>query len=169
MRNGVIADTLRKAGSPYKIIFGLNLPQLTEIAGRETKNAEIALQLWQNTTTRESMLLAPMLYPVEEFTEETARQWIESAFSTEAVDILCHRLIRFMPFAFSLVRHYIDSDTGLERYAALRLLWKYIPSHKGEAMNMANKEVKRNCPMTYNMALQIVEEVNYIVEMEKES
>ena len=32
LRNGVIADTLRRAGSPFKIIFGLNLPQLAEIA-----------------------------------------------------------------------------------------------------------------------------------------
>ncbi len=32
MRNGVIADSLRNAGSPYRSIFGLNLPQLTEIA-----------------------------------------------------------------------------------------------------------------------------------------
>ena len=28
LRNGEIADTLRKAGSPYKIIFGLQMPQL---------------------------------------------------------------------------------------------------------------------------------------------
>ena len=32
LRNGEIADTLRKAGSPYKIIFGLQMPQLEQIA-----------------------------------------------------------------------------------------------------------------------------------------
>ena len=32
LRNGVIADALRRAGSPFRIIFGLNLPQIAEIA-----------------------------------------------------------------------------------------------------------------------------------------
>ena len=32
MRNGIIADTLRKAGLDYRMIFGLNLPQITDIA-----------------------------------------------------------------------------------------------------------------------------------------
>lgn len=168
LRNGVIADTLRKAGSPYKIIFGLNLPQLTEIASREQKDAEIAGQLWQNTTTRESMMLAPMLYPAEQFTEEIARRWIESAVSTEAIDILCHRLLRFMPYAFELVRQYIDSDADLERYAAIRLLWRFLGTHRSEALTMANREIKRKCPLTFGLALQLADEVNYMIEIEKE-
>lgn len=64
MRNGIIADTLRKAGLGYKIIFGLNLPQITEIASGLTADADLAEELWADRRTRESMLLAPMLYPV---------------------------------------------------------------------------------------------------------
>ena len=33
-RNGFLADTLRKAGMPYAVIFGLNVPQLGDIARR---------------------------------------------------------------------------------------------------------------------------------------
>ena len=29
MRNGIVADTIRKAGLQDKMIFGLNLPQIT--------------------------------------------------------------------------------------------------------------------------------------------
>ena len=32
MRNGIVADTIRKAGFDYRMIFGLNLPQLKDIA-----------------------------------------------------------------------------------------------------------------------------------------
>ena len=32
MRNGIVADALRKGGMPHKVIFGLNVPQLSEIA-----------------------------------------------------------------------------------------------------------------------------------------
>ena len=37
-RNGIVSDTLRKAGMPYGIIFGLQLPQLAEIARRYDKS-----------------------------------------------------------------------------------------------------------------------------------
>ena len=65
-RNGIIADTMRKAGSPFKIIFGLNIPQIKQIASEIGKNKALAAKLWNNTTTRESMLLAPMIYPADE-------------------------------------------------------------------------------------------------------
>ena len=63
MRNGIVADVLRKAGSPFRIIFGLTLPQITDVANATGKNAELARRLWDNKTTRCSMLLAPMIMP----------------------------------------------------------------------------------------------------------
>ncbi len=66
MRNGIIADTLRKAGLEYKIIFGLNLPQITEIAAEQPHEADLAEELWADRRTRESLMLAPMLYPAAE-------------------------------------------------------------------------------------------------------
>ena len=32
LRNGVVAEALRRGGCPYRIIFGLTLPQLDEVA-----------------------------------------------------------------------------------------------------------------------------------------
>ena len=34
LRNGVIADKLRSAGCPYKIIFGLTVPQIESVAAK---------------------------------------------------------------------------------------------------------------------------------------
>ena len=42
MRNGVIADTLRHAGSPFRYIFGMNLPQLVETAEMTGKSRGLA-------------------------------------------------------------------------------------------------------------------------------
>ena len=61
LRNGVIADRLRKSGSPYKIIFGLMLPQMEQIAGECVPSKELAEMLWNNRSTRESRLLASMV------------------------------------------------------------------------------------------------------------
>ena len=163
MRNGVIADTYRRAGSPFRIIFGLNLPQIVEIAGDFGPDAGLAEALWANTSTRESMLLAPMLLRPEDLTEENALKMIEECPSAETVDILCHRLLRKTPFAFSLAMKAAEAGRSpLTRYAALRLLWHQLLSHPVECRRIANDELKRNEPLTSQPARQIIDELDFM-------
>ena len=112
MRNGIVADTLRRAGAEYRVIFGVNLPQLKEIASDIGYDAVLARELWANVSTRESVLLAPMIMP---------RRWVASAPSVEAVDVLCLRLLGRMPFAAQIADECLVSDSRLMQYAAMRL------------------------------------------------
>lgn len=122
MRNGIIADTLRKAGSPYRFIFGLNLPQIVETAQMFGPDRDLAEALWANSATRESMLLAPMMMPSDGFSVDDARRWAATVPDTEAADILCHRLLRHLPFAAELAAELArESRTDMERYTAGRL------------------------------------------------
>ena len=45
MRNGAVADTMRRLGAPYRVIFGVNLPQLKEIASDIQPDAALAAQI----------------------------------------------------------------------------------------------------------------------------
>lgn len=92
MRNGIIADTLRRGGHPCRMIFGLNLPQISEIAAETGPSKALALELWADRRTRESLLMAPMIYPAGEMTPETALEWMRQVSVAEVADILCHRL-----------------------------------------------------------------------------
>ncbi len=141
MRNGIIADTLRKAGSPFKIIFGLNLPQISDIAAQTPHTAELAERLWANDTTRESMLLAPMLYPAEAFTADDARRWVEAIPAAEVADILCHRLLRHLPFAWELAEELTDTDdaASLGCYTGLRLAFNLVGKDPARAAAIARK------------------------------
>lgn len=121
MRNGIVADTLRRAGAEYRVIFGVNLPQLKEIASDIGYDVGLARELWANVSTRESVLLAPMIMPAEEFTIDEARRWVASAPSVEAVDVLCLRLLGRMPFAAQIADECLVSDSRLMQYAAMRL------------------------------------------------
>lgn len=121
MRNGIIADVLRRGGSPFRIIFGLNLPQIVEIANQTPHTKDLAIRLWQNTSTRESMLIAPMLMPREEFGIDEARMWATQVPAFEVADILCHRLLRHLPYAARLVGDFIASDSEMLRYTGVRL------------------------------------------------
>lgn len=159
MRNGIIADTLRSAGSPFKIIFGLNLPQIIDIASQTPHTIELAEQLWANTTTRESRLLAPMLYPLEQFDIDTARRWAATVETSEVADILCHRLLRHCPFATELAKELSESAaTALETYTALRLAFNIVTAAPETALEIAGKL------HTHPLARAVAEEANFILE-----
>ncbi|MDE6809477.1 MAG: DNA alkylation repair protein [Muribaculaceae bacterium] len=162
MRNGIIADTLRKAGAPYPIIFGLTLPQLSDIAAAVGENRDIADTLHRNTTTRESLLLAPMIYPREMMDYETAYQWLAGAQTTEVADIICHRLVRHLDFAPSLASDLIKSPAVMSRYAALRLYLNLISRQTDAAFEAARNELAVNEPLTAPLARQIIDEVEFI-------
>lgn len=100
-RNGVVADVLRRAGMPYKVIFGLQIPQLAEIARGLTPSMALADRLWEDSEVRESRILACYLYPVEMVTEEKARNLLGSVRTPEERDMLNFRLIRHLPYNLS--------------------------------------------------------------------
>ncbi|MCM1519164.1 MAG: hypothetical protein NC098_00045 [Lachnoclostridium sp.] len=164
MRNGVVADALRKGGLPHKIIFGLNLPQLMEIAAETGTDAEMAIRLRDDVACRESRLLAPMIYPVESLTATMAGEWIDICISVEEVDILCHKLLRKMPEATEVAEEAACSSRELTRYAALRLMFNVLSGNTGTARRLAEAELSRSSRLTATIAHQLLDEVNFLEE-----
>lgn len=165
MRNGIVADSLRKGGSPFRMIFGVNIPQLAEIAEETGKNATLAAELYADRSTRESMLIAPMLYPADEMTPELAMEWLRLSPTPEVTDILCHKLLRKLPFAAEIAEKCLESDNSdMMRYAGVRLLWNLLPSPASMMRPLAVKEAERNCPLTKRVAQTLVEEIDFLSE-----
>lgn len=127
LRNGLLADMLRKqCALPHKMIFGLNLPQIREIAAEAGTDAALAAQLWADTEVRESRLLAPMVTPAE-----AARlAWLGEVRTVEEADVVCHRLLRHCPGAEQAALEALGSEEPLVRYAALRLLLNLLPQSR---------------------------------------
>ena len=164
MRNGVVADAIRKAGAPYRIIFGLNLPQITEIAADfRDGGPEFARTVWADNHTRECLLIAPMLMPADAMDEATARQWILQSPCSEVSDILCHRLLKHLPYARTLAQEFSASQEPLERYTALRLLFNLLPQGVNETQAIARAEADRHDPMTLHIARALIEETEFLL------
>lgn len=121
-RNGIVADTLRKAGMNYNIIFGLQLPQLAAIAREYEPSMELAMQLWDDKNVRESRLLACYLFPAKEMTEQHSLEIAESVQTKEEADILCFRLLRRLPFAEKLASILKTSASPLSAYCGDALI-----------------------------------------------
>lgn len=164
LRNGIIADTLRKAGAPHHVIFGLTLPQLVEVAQATGQNKELAEMLWANSTTRESRLIAPMLMPVAECSFAEACEWVEQVQCVEEADLLCHRLLRHTDFAMQIVDKYSgDGVADMQRYVALRLMFNLVAKNPGRAGEVADAEAKRNCHLTHNVAVSLADEASFFL------
>lgn len=146
MRNGDLAQQMADmSGRRYQINFGLNLPQINEIArdfqagGAEVADlekdgfdqADFARRLRNNTSTRESMLIAPMLFPVDQLTVDEAIDWVLSVPTPEVGDILCMKLLRRHPSAIEIVKWLFDEAIeDLSIYTAIRLTLNLLQTGK---------------------------------------
>jgi hypothetical protein len=181
MRNGDLAQQMAERGARYRINFGLNLPQISEIArdfqpgGVEATElpsgfsmADFARRLRDNTTTRESMLIAPMLFPVEELTLEEAYSWAQSAATPEVADILCMKLLRNFAEAPRLVEMLLADEAPIAHYCALRLVLNLLQLGRiddlGRVEAMARAEQQKASPMTASVARQLLSELAFLAE-----
>lgn len=126
LRNGVISDTLRKGGLEQKYIFGLQLPQIKEVANQyrpesDEECAVLARELWADRECRESRLLACHIMPATEMQEQEAMEWTSDIISREEADILAFRLVRYLPFAKTLSEKQSSSDNTLQKYMAIAI------------------------------------------------
>lgn len=163
-RNGILADQLRNAGDKHTVIFGLNIPQLMNIANETGHNADVARELWNNSSSRESRMIAPMIFPYTEMSHDEACKWIESIENIEIADNLCHKLLKKLPSAEALFIKYSVSDNDLLRYTAFRLAMNLLcinaVSNYDTVLDAAKHELERNCNLTRKLCNDII--VSYI-------
>lgn len=162
MRNGIVADGLRRAGCPYRLVFGVNLPQLNEIAAGVGKDAELAEALWADVDLRESALLAPMIYPHEKLTQDKARELASHVKWPEDADILCFKLLRFAPFAGDLAAELVRAVEPLKRYTGLRLYFCTLAQHPEAALQAAEAELARSDSIS-GLASMLADEARFLI------
>ncbi len=121
--NGMVAQSMRDKGMPYRVNFGLTMPLLRRIAEGVSPGREIAEELWQDKGVRESMLLAPMVYPAAEFGYADACRWVQEIPTTEVADFCCKFLFAAIPSARQLAVEWITSEIDMVAYAGYRLAY----------------------------------------------
>lgn len=110
--NGVASASMRNAGMKYKLIFGIELPRLKEIASHFEPDHELAQELWKEDI-RESKIVATMLQPIDTFFPEIADIWAESITTYELCGIASLNLFRRLPYASEKAFEWIASDSSI--------------------------------------------------------
>ena len=74
--NGVAAARIRESGMGYRLVYGVEIPRLREIAEGYTPDRHLAQELW-GENVRELKMLAIMLFPPKEMYRDRAMMWID--------------------------------------------------------------------------------------------
>lgn len=132
-QNVYTSSLLRQHGYNYRVAFGCSLPDVKDIArqiGEELAkpdsplygltSIEVAEALWADVNIRESLLVAPLLYPRGEMSVETAQRWAQSIPTPEVADVVCMYAFQF-GIGLSLIELWQDSDESMLRYCARSL------------------------------------------------
>ena len=102
LRNGVIADAIRKLYEPGATIYGLTVEQFLQLAKKYPKDLEFGLKLWNDQNTRESRLFALYVIPAASLDKATAKRMIHEVGSIEEAEFLAFKILRHLPFAKEL-------------------------------------------------------------------
>ena len=136
--NGVISQSLREKGLKYRLIFGVELPRLKEIAAGYEPNHELAQALWKEDI-RECKILAAYLQPVESFYPEIADIWVEQIHNSEMADYVCMALFRRLPYASQKAFQWIASGERMPMYIGFRLM-THLFATLGTEMNERSRD-----------------------------
>lgn len=115
--NGILSARMREAGMPFKLIFGVELPRLQNIAQEFPQDTELAQKLWRQNI-RETRLLAIMLMPPEDFTTQMAEEWAKTMLTAEEAQILAMTLLPKTAVAKEVCMAWIEEEQTLPATSA---------------------------------------------------
>ncbi|MCR5180544.1 MAG: DNA alkylation repair protein [Bacteroidaceae bacterium] len=107
--NGITSSAIRQSGMDYKLVFGVELPRLRQIAAEFMPSASpaevsqarsLALALWSENI-RECKMLAILLFPPADFDADMADLWMSNLQPQQAelASLLAMELLCRMPQA----------------------------------------------------------------------
>lgn len=115
--DGAVAASMREKGLQYRIIWGVSILHLQEMAKEIGGDADLARELWKEDC-RECRILATMIMPSKAMTPEEADSWTSTLTTKETAEWLAFNLIRHLPFARQWAEKRSSSDNTLQRLCA---------------------------------------------------
>jgi 3-methyladenine DNA glycosylase AlkD len=125
--NGVTSTSMREKGLNYKLNFGLTIPQIKDLSTKYQAGKGLAETLWKEDT-RELKILATLVYPVSNYTTDTANKWVNEIPNQEIREQLCLNLLQKLTFAKELAKEWTSSDDENIRTTGYWLLTRILIS-----------------------------------------
>ncbi|PXV68110.1 3-methyladenine DNA glycosylase AlkD [Dysgonomonas alginatilytica] len=127
--NGVASASMRGYGLNYKLNFGVSIQKIKEIASRYESDKNLAETLWLDGT-RELKILATLLYPIDQFSEETANEWVHQIPNQEIREQVCVNLFQTLDFSDQIGLEWINKEDGNVRATGYWLIVRRLLAKK---------------------------------------
>ncbi len=129
LRNGDIADAMRRTGIEYKMNWGVSLVILRQMAKEFEPDHLLALKLW-NKQWRETSILATLLDQPQEVSEEQMDFWTKNFESSEIAEIASTHLWVKSKFAFIKALEWCRGKKHLVRFTGIHLVGRLAITDK---------------------------------------
>lgn len=164
--NGVVSSSMRNKGADYKMNFGVDVPRIKGIAEKYEPNAALANELWK-LDVRELKILSTMLYPVSDFTEEKASEWVNEIPNQEIRENLCRNLLQELCYSDVLVQKWTAASdqsvrlTGFWLYVRLMMINAEVLERINiqPIIEQALKDVHTDDTLLHTAALNVLKQV----------
>jgi 3-methyladenine DNA glycosylase AlkD len=133
--NGEVSDNMTQKGFEYKLNYGALLPEIKQLSNRYIPNKILADRLW-HLRIRETMIMATYLYPVDEFSSETADEWVDMLPTLEIAEICCMNLFSKLPYAENKISKWFDDKKELTQVSAWILLARICKNIKKKNLDI---------------------------------
>lgn len=101
--------------------WGVNLPNLRQLARRIGRNHQLAIELWAQNT-RETRILASLVADPQLLTAEQMEAWVQEFDYWEICDQCCTNLFKTSPFAWSKALEWSQQSAEFTRRAGFVLM-----------------------------------------------
>ena len=128
--NGVIAQRMRQSGVVYERNYGVDIPRLLCISTSLPHDKQLAEALW-SLKIRETMLLAAMICPTDDFSVEDLRCWVKQIPTYEVAEMVSQKLFARLPYAVTQASTLIDGN-GFEPVCGFLMASKLLPQMSDE-------------------------------------
>lgn len=127
--NGVASASMRGYGLNYKLNFGVSIQKIKEIASRYESDKDLAETLWLDGT-RELKILATLLYPIGQFSKETANEWVSQVPNQEIREQVCVNLFQVLDFSDQIALEWINEEDENVRATGYWLIVRLLLAKK---------------------------------------
>lgn len=177
--NGVASASMRGYGLNYKLNFGVSIQKIKEISTRYEADRDLAETLWMDGT-RELKILATLLYPIAQYTIETANRWVVQVPNQEIREQVCVNLFQVTDFADGVSLEWVNNSdenvratgywlivrrlltkkfNGTIQLDTFQYIWNDISSENVSLRNAATLFLKNTGKLAPQLADKILEKV----------
>lgn len=123
--NGILSAKMREAGMPYKLVFGVELPRLMNIAKEFEPSRPLAQMLW-NENIRESKILATLLMPIDEMLPEMADIWVDEVPTDEIAQLAVMNLFSRVPWASEMAFVWMAAEDKMRQLCGFLIMARLL-------------------------------------------